>query len=351
MIVVLSDRYLVYFLVRPLARIEYYLQELARGNLQLSVTELGNNCVGKLVPFVQQLRANWAKVVSEIRGCAEGIYQGVKEISAGNNDLSARTHAQASALEQTAASMEQLSAVVKQNADNAEQASERAHDAWVVAHKGGTMVQNIVHTMQTITGSSQKVAEIISLINGIAFQTNILALNAAVEAARAGEQGRGFAVVASEVRHLAQRSALAAKEIEGLIAESVDNIQQGARQVELAGRDMGNIIEAVSQVTQIMGEIASASQEQSLGIRQVGQAVVEMDSVTQQNAALVEESAAASSSLEGQARRLNETVAIFQLRTADSRGSSELQPAQGSLHPVPEVIRSSSVADNHWKTF
>lgn len=317
LIVFLTDRYLVRYLVKPLECIQAHLQILADGKLQTRIMDMGKNCAGQLVPFIQDMQDNWVRTVSDIRSSSYEIYRSAGEIAAGNTDLSSRTEEQASALEQTAASMEELSAVVKQNADNASQASQLAQTASQAANKGGEIVGHVVSTMNNISASSQKIVDIIAVINSIAFQTNILALNAAVEAARAGEQGRGFAVVASEVRNLAQRSAQSAKEIEGLIAASADSVKTGSEQVALAGEAMAKIVRDVTNVTDIMGEIASASAEQSKGITQVGQAVVEMDSVTQQNAALVEQSSAASASLEEQARRLTEIVSIFQLATAN----------------------------------
>jgi len=235
------------------------------------------------------------------------------QIAQGNNDLSSRTEQQASALEETASSMEQLSATVKQNAANANQANQLAMSASQVATSGGELMKKVVDTMKGIDTASNKIADIISVIDGIAFQTNILALNAAVEAARAGEQGRGFAVVAGEVRSLAQRSAEAAKEIKGLIGRSVEQVEQGTVLVDQAGRTMDDIVGSIRRVTDIVGEITSASAEQSSGFQQVGDAVGLMDRATQQNAALVEESAAAAESLKGQARQLVEAVAVFRL--------------------------------------
>lgn len=353
LIVFLTDRYLVRYLVKPLECIEAHLQILADGKLQTRIMDMGKNCAGKLVPFIQDMQDNWVRTVSDIRSSSHEIYRSAGEIAAGNTDLSSRTEEQASALEQTAASMEELSAVVKQNADNASQASQLAQTASQDANKGGEIVGHVVSTMNNISASSQKIVDIIAVINSIAFQTNILALNAAVEAARAGEQGRGFAVVASEVRNLAQRSAQSAKEIEGLIAASADSVKTGSEQVALAGEAMAKIVRGVTNVTDIMGEIASASAEQSKGITQVGQAVVEMDSVTQQNAALVEQSSAASASLEEQARRLTEIVSIFQLPTANEPPS--VQPLQAPVQQkkdTPVAVNThASVTSDNWETF
>ncbi|WP_407579007.1 methyl-accepting chemotaxis protein [Citrobacter koseri] len=354
LIVFLTDRYLVRYLVKPLERIQAHLQILADGKLQTRIMDMGNNCVGKLVPFIQDMQDNWVRTVSDIRSSAHEIYRSAGEIAVGNSDLSSRTEEQASALEQTAASMEELSAVVKQNADNASQASQLAQTASQAANQGGEIVGHVVSTMNNISTSSQKIVDIIGVINSIAFQTNILALNAAVEAARAGEQGRGFAVVASEVRNLAQRSAQSAKEIEGLIAASADSVKTGSEQVALAGEAMAKIVRDVTNVTDIMGEIASASAEQSKGITQVGQAIVEMDSVTQQNAALVEQSSAASASLEEQARRLTEIVSIFQLATANEQLSA--QPSQAPVQqkkdtPMAVNKAPARVCADNWETF
>ena len=262
--------------------------------------------------FVEKIQA----VLVRVRSSAESVATSSTEIAQGNNDLSARTEQQASALEQTAASMEQLGATVKQNADNARQANQLALSASTVAVKGGNVVEQVVETMKGINESSRKISDIISVIDGIAFQTNILALNAAVEAARAGEQGRGFAVVASEVRSLAGRSADAAKEIKSLIGTSVERVEQGTLLVDQAGATMSEVVNAIKRVTDIMGEISAASSEQAAGVAQVGEAVTHMDQATQQNAAMVEEMAAAASSLKGQAQELVEVVAVFKLSDA-----------------------------------
>jgi methyl-accepting chemotaxis protein len=271
-----------------------------------------------LIESLVAMQAGLARVVAGVRSSAEGVAASSAEIASGNADLSGRTEQQASALEETAASMEQLGSTVKQNADNARQANQLALGASAVAVKGGEVVGQVVDTMKGINDSSRKIADIISVIDGIAFQTNILALNAAVEAARAGEQGRGFAVVASEVRSLAQRSADAAKEIKTLISVSVQRVEQGTSLVDQAGATMSEIVTAIKRVTDIMGEISSASTEQSSGVAQVGEAITQMDHATQQNAALVEQSAAAAESLKTQAQQLVQAVAIFKLGAGDS---------------------------------
>jgi len=265
---------------------------------------------------VHRMQQALVATVSMVRSNAESVSTGSVQIAQGNQDLSQRTEEQASALEETAASMEQLGSTVKQNADNARQANQLALSASAVALQGGDVVSQVVDTMKGINDSSRKIADIIGVIDGIAFQTNILALNAAVEAARAGEQGRGFAVVASEVRNLAQRSAEAAKEIKSLISASVERVEQGTTLVDKAGSTMTEIVSSIKRVTDIMGEISSASTEQSAGVAQVGEAVSQMDQATQQNAALVEESAAAAESLKLQAQQLVQAVAIFKLTAA-----------------------------------
>ncbi|WP_084999388.1 methyl-accepting chemotaxis protein, partial [Cronobacter sakazakii] len=286
LLLLLTDRYLVAMLVKPLEKIRNHFTLIAGGDLSQPVEPFGRNCVGKLVPLLTAMQDQLREAVSAIRHGSENIWRGASEISAGNNDLSSRTEEQAAALEQTAASMEELTSTVRLNAENARQASELAHAASENAGKGGQLAQNVIETMQGISGSSKKIADITSVINSIAFQTNILALNAAVEAARAGEQGRGFAVVAGEVRNLASRSAEAAREIETLITESVERIEKGSELVNAAGDSMAEIYRGVSNVSTIIKQIASASEEQSKGISQVGIAITQMDTVTQQNASL-----------------------------------------------------------------
>ncbi len=279
------------------------------------------------------MQGSLAGVVGGVRGNAEGVATASAQIAQGNHDLSQRTEEQASALEETAASMEQLSSTVGQNADNARQANQLTISATSVAVRGGKVVDQVVETMKGINDSSRKIADIIGVIDGIAFQTNILALNAAVEAARAGEQGRGFAVVASEVRNLAGRSAEAAKEIKSLISASVERVEHGTVLVEQAGTTMAEVVGSIKRVADIMGEITAASVEQSSGVAQVAEAVSQMDQVTQQNAALVEESAAAAESLKQQAQALAESVAMFKL--GEREGSAPLAPAASVVAPAP----------------
>ena len=298
------------------AQVNQAVQRVADGELSVAIP-LRSNDITSIMATVSSMQASLTRTVSSVRSNAEGVATASAQIAQGNNDLSARTEQQASALEETAASMEELSSTVKQNADNARQANQLAISASALAISGGDVVSQVVSTMKEINESSKKISDIISVIDGIAFQTNILALNAAVEAARAGEQGRGFAVVASEVRSLAGRSAQAAKEIKVLIGASVERVEQGSKLVDQAGTTMTDVVGSIRRVTDIMGEISAASSEQSAGVSQVGEAVVQMDQVTQQNAALVEEMAAAASSLSTQASELVNTVRVFKL-TNDS---------------------------------
>ena len=305
---------------------------ISEGNLTVHIPAGGRDEMGQLLQALLQMRDNLARVVSGVRGYAEGVSTASAEIAQGNHDLSSRTESQASALEETAASMEELGSTVRQNADNARQANQMAMNASTVAVQGGEVVSQVVETMKGISTASNKIADIIGVIDGIAFQTNILALNAAVEAARAGEQGRGFAVVASEVRSLAGRSAEAAKEIKSLISASVERVEQGNIQAEKAGETMTEVVNAIRRVTDIMGEISAASSEQSAGVSQVGEAVTQMDQATQQNAALVEQMAAAAGSLSGQARELVRAVAVFKL---SSDASTQRPSAAPALQRLP----------------
>jgi methyl-accepting chemotaxis protein len=297
----------------PLNRAVAVTEAVAQGDLSQPIPIQGRDEFAELMTALSHMQTNLARVVGNVRSGSEGVATASAEIAHGNHDLSARTESQASVLEQTSASMEQLSATVKQNADSAKQANQLAQSASTVAIQGGAVVAQVVDTMKGINDSSKKIGDIISVIDGIAFQTNILALNAAVEAARAGEQGRGFAVVATEVRSLAGRSAEAAKEIKSLINASVERVDQGTALVDQAGSTMTEVVSAIRRVTDIMGEISAASHAQSAGVAQMGEAVHQMDQVTQQNAALVEEMAAAASSLKSQADDLVGTVAVFKL--------------------------------------
>ena len=318
---------------RPLADALAHFDAMAAGDLRRSIVVHRRDEMGQLLDGLARMQRGFVDTVRTVRGGSESIATAARQIAAGNIDLSSRTEEQASALQETASSMEQLTGTVKQNADNARQASSLAANASEIANKGNTVVGQVVGTMGEINDSSAKIADIIAIIEGIAFQTNILALNAAVEAARAGEEGRGFAVVAGEVRSLAQRSSSAAKEIKALIDASVDRIRTGSTLVDEAGRTMSDVIAAVQRVTDIMGEIAAASEEQSGGIDQVARAVAQMDEVTQQNAALVEEAAAAAQSLDEQAARLRDTAAVF--RIDDDAAQPAAAPA---ARPAPRAV-------------
>ncbi len=302
--------------IGPLAHMRGHFERIASGNLGGRIVAEGRNELSQLFISLQTMQQALAETVANVRDGSHAMQTGIREIASGNNDLSARTEQQAASLTETAASMEQLTATVTGNADNARQASLLSKEASSTALKGGSLTRDVVTTMSEIALSSKKIGDITSVIDGIAFQTNILALNAAVEAARAGEQGRGFAVVAGEVRSLAQRSAQAAKEIKGLIEASVSRVDQGSTLVASAGETMEEIVQSVTRVNDIMAEIASASDEQRRGIEQVALAVGQMDQVTQQNAALVEEAAAATAALEAQADNLTDTVSRFSLDAA-----------------------------------
>ena len=332
---VLMGLWIIRAITGPINQAVGIARAVADGDLSQQFEVSGNSETGLLLMALKDMQASLSSVVSNVRQGSEGVSTASAEIASGNHDLSARTESQASALEQTAASMEQLSATVKQNADSARQANQLAASASTVAVKGGEVVAQVVDTMKGINDASRKIADIISVIDGIAFQTNILALNAAVEAARAGEQGRGFAVVASEVRSLAGRSAEAAKEIKTLINASVERVEQGTALVDQAGSTMTEVVSSIKRVTDLMGEISAASNEQSLGVSQVGEAVTQMDQVTQQNAALVEEMAAAASGLQSQAQDLVKVVAVFNLGGNTS---------QHSLAPRPTAVRAPVAA-------
>ncbi|ABD68734.1 methyl-accepting chemotaxis sensory transducer [Rhodoferax ferrireducens T118] len=320
-------------------------QRIGEGDLSQPLSAAGKDEIGQLLQALSTMQDNLSRVVSNVRQGSESVATASAEIAQGNQDLSARTESQASALEETAASMEELSSTVKQNADNAKQANQLAQSASSVAIQGGEVVAQVVDTMKGINTSSQRISDIISVIDGIAFQTNILALNAAVEAARAGEQGRGFAVVASEVRSLAGRSADAAKEIKNLINDSVERVEQGTALVGQAGATMTEVVSSIRRVTDIMGEISAASSEQSAGVSQVGEAVTQMDQATQQNAALVEEMAAAASSLKSQAQDLVGTVAVFKLAQGqEGFASSSPRAAAPANHSAPKQLSPARAA-------
>jgi methyl-accepting chemotaxis protein len=313
LVAVVAALWLVRSITRPLDRAVSAADSVAAGDLASRIEVDSQDEIGQLLGALQRMQHSLVQTVSSVRSNADGVAAASTQIAQGNHDLSGRTESQASALEETAASMEQLSSAVKQNADNARQANQLALSASTVAIQGGAVVGQVVETMKGINDSSKKIADIIGVIDGIAFQTNILALNAAVEAARAGEQGRGFAVVASEVRSLAGRSADAAKEIKLLISASVERVEQGTVLVDQAGTTMTEVVGSIRRVTDIMGEISAASGEQSAGVAQVGEAVTQMDQATQQNAALVEQMAAAASSLKSQADELVHAMSVFQL--------------------------------------
>jgi len=329
----------------PLKRAVSLARQVASGDLTTEIRAESRDEVGDLLDALKTMSTSLHKTVTEVRAGTETIVTASRQIASGNMDLSSRTEQQASSLEETASSMEEITSTVRQNADNARQANVLAKNASQIALHGGDVVSQVVSTMASINASSKKIGDIIAVIDGIAFQTNILALNAAVEAARAGEQGRGFAVVASEVRNLAQRSAAAAKEIRGLISDSVAKVDAGGRLVGEAGTTMQEIVQGIGRVTDIMAEIASASAEQTTGIEQVNEAITQMDGVTQQNAGLVEEAAAAAAALQEQATSLAQLVSVFNL----GHGDAPRAGASRSLvlrAPAPARARASMIKEH-----
>ena len=326
-------------ITRPLGQAVVLARKVADGDLTGSIVVESKDETGQLLQALKDMNEGLLKIVTQVRFGTDTIASASHQIATGNLDLSSRTEQQASSLEETASSMEELTSTVKQNADNARQSNQLALSASEVAMRGGAVVSQVVDTMSEINESAKKIVDIIGVIDGIAFQTNILALNAAVEAARAGEQGRGFAVVASEVRTLAQRSASAAKEIKELIGDSVDKVSIGSRLVDDAGATMREVVESVKRVTDIMSEITAASQEQTDGIEQINQAVMQMDQVTQQNAALVEEAAAAAESLQGQASHLSQVVSVFKL---DDNGATLMTAVPTYMVPERPKVEGKS---------
>ncbi|RYC48487.1 methyl-accepting chemotaxis protein [Pectobacterium zantedeschiae] len=326
-VLIFTEYYLRNYLVIPIAVLKSHLSQLTAGRLGCELAEFGKNCAGRLIPDIKKLQKSLRDTVTVIRQSTTEINNGTSSIKDGNDNLSSRTEQQAAALQETAASMEEISSTVRQTTDHVHQVRQLAKDAADMAQKGGNISTNVMATMDGISASSRQISDITSVINGIAFQTNILALNAAVEAARAGEQGRGFAVVAGEVRTLAQRSAQAAKEIEALIAESVSRVETGAGQVKQSGEAMTAIIASIAHVNDLIGEIAAATDEQTRGITQISQAVHEMDSVTQQNASLVMQSAEAAARLDEQTSELSAVVDVFNLDSDSDLQTSFSRPA------------------------
>ncbi|MHA4866909.1 methyl-accepting chemotaxis protein [Duganella sp. PWIR1] len=332
-------------ITQPINEAVKVAETVSSGDLTSDIQVHSNDETGQLMNALKTMNTNLVNIVGQVRNGTDLIATASTEIAAGNQDLSSRTEEQASSLEETASSMEQLTSTVRFNAENARQANELAISASEIATRGGSVVGEVVNTMGSINDSSRKIVDIISVIDGIAFQTNILALNAAVEAARAGEQGRGFAVVASEVRNLAQRSAAAAKDIKGLINDSVQKVQIGSELVDKAGQTMDEIVQSISRVTQIMTQISNASEEQSLGIAQVNDAITQMDQVTQQNAALVEEAAAAAESMQEQSAKLADVVSVFKL-DGMSAAPALSRPARAKVSAPAKALprRTTAVA-------
>ncbi|WP_312629398.1 methyl-accepting chemotaxis protein [Scandinavium sp.] len=340
-------------LITPLSKISAGIYHIADGDLMHSIEVSGTNEMGQLADHLRHMQSSLIRTVGNVRASADTINEAAKGIAFGNSELASRTEQQASSLEQTAASMEELTSTVKQNAENAQKANQLALNASSTAQRGGKVVDNVVTTMNEIASSSRKIADITSVIDGIAFQTNILALNAAVEAARAGEQGRGFSVVAGEVRNLAQRSAQAAKEIKILIDDSVSKVNVGSTLAESAGETMNEVVNATTHVTDLMSEIASASKEQSRGIEQVGLAVVEMDKVTMQNSSLVQQSSTDIHALEGQADVLSRTVAIFRIKDEKKAGNHPTIESKANATALPLTPREAAKEEtsDDWEAF
>nr|WP_148254206.1 methyl-accepting chemotaxis protein [Aidingimonas lacisalsi] len=344
--------------IRPLNRVVDHFDRIAKGDLSQPVEQRGNNEIGRLFSSLADMQRSLGGIVATVRRSGQTIHEGSQSIAQGNGDLSARTEQQAASLEETASSMDELTSTVSQNADNARQASQLATDASQTATRGGNVVGEVIETMQEIDQRSQKVADIIQVIDSIAFQTNILALNASVEAARAGEQGRGFAVVAGEVRNLASRSSEAAKEIRELIEASAAKVAAGSSLVDQAGKTMNEVVASVQRVTDIMDEIASASQEQSHGIAQVNDAVTQMDQVTQQNASLVQQAAGSAVELETEAKQLRDAVSFFRLADADAQSGHDAPRTSSASLPQPRQAASgrlerasSERLETEWEAF
>jgi methyl-accepting chemotaxis protein len=342
----------------PLNRAVRVAQTVAAGDLTSRIESTSTDETGQLLAALRDMNASLLTIVGRVRGGTDTIATASSQIAAGNLDLSSRTEQQASSLEETASSMEELTSTVRQNADNARQANTLAQSAAQTAGEGGAVVAEVVRTMGEINDSARKIVDIIGVIDGIAFQTNILALNAAVEAARAGEQGRGFAVVATEVRNLAQRSAAAAKEIKQLIGDSVERVEAGTRLVDQAGATMHAVVDSVRRVTDVISEISAASAEQTAGIDQINQAIMQMDTVTQQNAALVEEAAAAAAALQEQAGSLAGTVSTFKTGAANDAKVTTLVPGHGPRRPVhparpapKRIAQGAGATRDEWETF